>query len=229
MEAKGKMEKYNREVKKPTGLCFFRKSIYSREMRVSHELAIIGGSLETLLRMWLRDQTQFKPFSPSTPMILIILSKLTELCKTIFESLCLKDKNRNKINKNRGWRCSSVIEHRPRERLGLQLRGGAWAQNTQSPMFDTQNGKERTVKQKMKLGLIFRKVSPREPIQRRHCQWEKAVVTCLVAIVILRTAHTVIAAHVLASCGFLHLARAAFLGAFRQNLLQYKKERKKSK
>lgn len=82
-------------------------------------------------------------------------------------------------------------------------------------MFDTQNGKERNVKQKIKLGLIFRKVSPREPIQRHHCQWEVAVVTCLVAIVILWAAHTVIATHVLASCGFLHLTRTAFLGAFR--------------
>jgi hypothetical protein len=42
-----------------------------------------------------------------------------------------------------------------------------------------------------------------------------SAITCLITVVVFWAAHTFIATAVLASCGFLHLTRAAFLGAFR--------------
>jgi len=44
--------------------------------------------------------------------------------------------------------------------------------------------------------------------------WVTAV-TCLITVVVFWAVHTFIATAVLASCGFLHLTRNAFFGAFR--------------
>lgn len=50
------------------------------------------------------------------------------------------------------------------------------------------------------------------------------VITCLVAVVIFRAVHTLIATGVLTPGGFLHLPWTALLGAFGLDLLQKEKK-----